>query len=248
MSKNLIMADVHSNLVALRAVLNDAGPTDDTTLYCLGDVVGYGPAPNECLELLRDQDARILAGNHDAAACGRMDTRYFNQFARRAVDWTAEELTETNRQRLRELPETIRTGTAAFYHGSPLEPLTEYVTTDRQAATALDAADANRLAVGHTHQPILYREHGETLKGEPIAGGESYYGLGSDDRIVLNPGSVGQPRDGDPRAAYVTVDGDLSGTVDLHWHRVEYDVASAQEEIRAAGLPEPLAERLTRGR
>lgn len=248
MNKNLIMADVHSNLTALEAVLQDAGPDDGTSIYCLGDVVGYGAHPNECLARLQEHGAQLLAGNHDAAACGTMDTSYFNPYARKAADWTNRKLTEYNKDRLRNLPDQIRAGDFEFYHGSPLEPLTEYITTERQAASALDTVDVNRLGVGHTHQPVLYRKEKGTYCGRKITGEDEFFGIDSSERIVLNPGSVGQPRDGDPRASYVTVEGDLTGTVNLRWHRVDYDVGAAQDAIRSAGLPEPLAERLKQGR
>jgi diadenosine tetraphosphatase ApaH/serine/threonine PP2A family protein phosphatase len=241
------MADVHSNLPALESVLAEVDSSDDIPIVCLGDVVGYGADPNDCLDVLRDLNATIVAGNHDAAACGQMDTTYFNRFARRAAEWTEEKLTEDNRQFLRDLPDTTKDKYFQYFHGSPDSPLTEYITSPRQARHAIDTIEGQKLAVGHTHQPAVYRSDGLEFSGKRIRGTSFINGITSSEKLVINPGSVGQPRDGDPRAAYVELKTHGNGKIDLTWNRVEYDVNEAQRRIRNADLPHALADRLSRG-
>jgi diadenosine tetraphosphatase ApaH/serine/threonine PP2A family protein phosphatase len=247
MSDKVIIADVHSNLTALEKVLERIRDPDETDLYCLGDVVGYGPEPNACVELLRSRDAHILAGNHDAAACGRLSAEYFNHFARRAVEWTAEQLNDDNRQYLSERPDQIEDAPFDFYHGSPLEPLTEYITGTHQAERAVQEARQPMVGVGHTHQPALFRGNQGRLRAVSTQGNQRVSEISTDEQLVFNPGSVGQPRDGDPRASFVVVEEPSPGTINLLWKRVEYDIATVQEKIRKAGLPEKLATRLPRG-
>lgn len=247
MLDKVIMADVHSNLTALKTVLEQVDPTDGTEFYCLGDVVGYGPEPNACINRLRSLDAHVLAGNHDAAACGRLTTQYFNPFARQAVEWTTRELTAENRRYLENRPDRIQTSPFAFYHGSPLEPLTEYITGTHQAEQAVRKAPEPIVAVGHTHQPILFRRSDGRFQPREVSGNHREQGVPTDEPLVLNPGSVGQPRDGDPRAGYVRIE-ETPESLNIHWKRVNYDVESVQEKIRRHELPEKLASRLAQGR
>jgi diadenosine tetraphosphatase ApaH/serine/threonine PP2A family protein phosphatase len=242
------MADVHSNIMALNTVLDGVDLDSVDSVICLGDVVGYGARPNECIDRLRNLDARVIAGNHDAAACGKMSTDYFNQHARRSAEWTGQQLTSSNREYLKQLPETLSDDQFEYYHGSPDGPLTEYVRSDRIAAGALEAIKAPKLAVGHTHQPVIYRFRQGTMQGKPIRGNQTINGITSDEQLVINPGSIGQPRDGDPRAAYLLVEKHGNGRMDLTWNRVEYNIATTQERIRTAGLPSFLASRLERGK
>lgn len=239
----LLVADVHGNYSALTAVLADAGDVD--AIWNLGDTVGYGPYPNECVELLRARGATpFLAGNHDLAA---LDERYlagFNPVAAAAARWTAQTLAKETRAFLASLEPAATIGDIALAHGSPRQPVWEYILSE-------DAADANlRLMtsqicfVGHTHVPMLATrsERGGTSIAVPQDRDEIDLTRGP---IIFNPGSVGQPRDGDPRASYAIFESDQRRVT---LHRADYDIGATQRAIIAAGLPERLASRLTVGR
>jgi predicted phosphodiesterase len=236
-----VVSDVHSNLAALEAVLAaiDAAPPDE--LWCLGDVVGYGPRPNECCEIVRERADICLGGNHDLAVRGTIDLEEFSGDAAVAARWTQGVLTEEPRAFLDELvPEGTRFD-VALYHGSARDPIWEYVLSDEAAAATLACSPFPLVLVGHSHVAlqVVWRE--DALTGGLAPGGTTVETRG---RVLLNPGSVGQPRDGDPRAAYLELD---LGVHTATFHRVEYDVERTQGEMRAAGLPETLAARLTRG-
>lgn len=248
MKQKLIMADIHSNIAALRSVFDDVELDKSTEIICLGDLVGYGPAPNKCVKFLRELEADVIAGNHDAASCGLVNSSYFNRFARKAVDWTRDQLNGKNLRYLKNLPKHESDEYFEYYHGSPLEPLTEYITTNQQAQDALESIDRAKLAVGHTHQPMLYRVGTGLGRIERISGEKTLHEISTDEQLVINPGSVGQPRDGNPRAAYVMVKINKNQRLNIEWKRVSYDIESVQKDIRSAGLPEALASRLPRGK
>ena len=240
-----IVTDIHANLAAFEAVLRHAeGAGRLDALWCLGDTVGYGPHPNECLALLRRYECRAVAGNHDLAACGRMGTEEFNEAAAEAARWTAEQLTDASRSYLRGLPLVVCEGDFTLVHGSLRWPEWEYLLSGEQAQAHLELQRTPYGLVGHSHLPFVCRAQ----KGGPPtlvrAGDGERVELGKE-RLILNPGGVGQPRDGDPRAAYALYESD-AGLVTFC--RVEYDVAATQRAMEAARLPRWLSERLSHGR
>jgi diadenosine tetraphosphatase ApaH/serine/threonine PP2A family protein phosphatase len=239
----LIIGDIHSNLEAFRAVLDDAVRHEGfDRVWCLGDVVGYGPDPVACIALLRRHDHLCVVGNHDRAAIGQLDTRDFNSHAAAACRWTTTHLRAEDVAYLSRLPETLTEGNVTLVHGSLRRPIWEYLLSEEAARATFELLDTACCFVGHTHVPCLYRLIGEEPRLESLREGEPFE-LGVE-RLIVNPGAVGQPRDGDPRAAYVIYD-DASRT--LLFRRVEYDVAATQEKMRRVGLPSRLTERLAVG-
>jgi len=239
----LIISDIHANYTAFKTVLDHAKGQWDY-VWCLGDVVGYGPDPNECVNQLKELPHLCLAGNHDWAALERLDIRTFNPDARRAVDWTRETLTEENTRWLKALPTTFVIGNYTLVHASPREPIWEYILEPLVAALNFPHFETPYCMVGHTHQPVIYEQvndSGETELLKPVYNEQRHL---NGRRQIINPGSVGQPRDSDPRAAYALLD-----TEKLTWefYRVAYPIEKTQEQIRDAGLPEPLAARLAYG-
>jgi len=245
--RHLIISDIHANLTAFQAVLEDAGELDKDfdDVWCLGDVVGYGPDPNECCELLREFPHLCLAGNHDWAALKRLDLRTFNADARKAAAWTQEALTPENREYLESLPTTFVLGDFTLAHGSPREPVWEYILDPLIAALNFTHFETAYCLVGHTHTPITYQELNEAGDCMPIVPvyRESIY-LDNGHRQIINPGSIGQPRDQDPRAAYAILDAE-SGV--WEFRRVSYPVEDVQERMRAHDMPERLVTRLAHG-
>jgi diadenosine tetraphosphatase ApaH/serine/threonine PP2A family protein phosphatase len=235
-----VLSDIHSNLVALDAVLAAAGAVD--AIWQLGDVVGYGPDPNGVVARLIERGATGVRGNHDAAAVGGSEIEWFNPDARRAMEWTRRQIDDEARRWLAELPERRRDGEVELVHGSPRHPLWEYVTSGDIALANLAELAAPTGLHGHTHVPVAWiaREGGVDLVR---ASDRSSVALDSR-RALVNPGSVGQPRDGDARASFLILDSE-QGVVT--WHRVAYDVAAVQRAMRAAGLPGPLISRLSSG-
>ncbi len=235
-----VLSDIHANLPALDAVLDAIGEVD--RYWQLGDVVGYGPHPDEVVKRLRELGAVGVRGNHDIAALGGPEVEWFNPDARRAIEWTERQMSGATRAWLRDLPERLVDGEFTLVHGSPRDPTWEYVTTSRVARANLDAFATPYLLHGHTHIPAAWREDGGTVE---LLGPSSGSELGLDGRrLLLNPGSVGQPRDGDPRASALVIDLEEPRVT---WHRVAYPIAAVQADIRAAGLPQRLADRLSRG-
>lgn len=239
--RRLVISDIHSNLAALEAVLAAAAGQWDE-LWCLGDLVGYGPRPNECVALLREQPHASLSGNHDWAALGKLDISEFNHEARTAVLWTRDTLTTETRAYLETLPALNSLAGVTMAHGSPRYPVWEYVLDIETAAENFAYFETPLCLVGHTHVPLAVLGERDdfwmldTAVGEVLSWGEA--------RCLINPGSVGQPRDEDPRAAY--------GLLDLQagtWEfcRVDYDIAETQRQMRQEGLPEVLAARLRYG-
>lgn len=238
----LVLSDIHSNLEAFETVLDHAGAVDQ--IWCLGDVVGYGPDPNGCVELLRSRPHRCIAGNHDWATLGKLDLQDFNPDAREANLWNRKQLTPSNLAYLEELPESLVAGEFTLIHGSPRHPIWEYIMYASTAETNFQHFETRYCLVGHTHSPVIFRasEDGSRVKeiqpplDEPVVLGPQ--------RLILNPGSVGQPRDGDPRASYAILD-DEAMTVE--YHRVSYPVEKTQAKMIEHGLPARLILRLGYG-
>lgn len=239
----LLVSDIHGNLGALETVLSNAPGHD--AVWCLGDVVGYGPAPNECVARLRGLAALTLTGNHDQAVIGRLQLADFTRNARLALEWTRGVLSAENaawlkeRAPRRDMPEHDLT----LVHASPRDPTLEYILDAQTAAENLPYFDTGVCLFGHTHRPIAYRlgVDDRVLRTELLPEVRPY---ALQPRLLLNPGSVGQPRDGDPRAAYALLD--LTARSITHY-RTTYDIGATQRAIRDAGLPEALAGRLERG-
>ncbi len=242
--RTLIVADVHSNLNALQAVVADAesgGAID--AVWSLGDVVGYGPEPNRCIEILRSYPLTAIAGNHDEAASGRIDTEEFNPNAAAAAEWTIGNLTDDARDWLRTLPETAIEGDFTLVHGALTDPIWQYLLNQRDAKRHLDMQRTPYGLVGHSHMPLTFVKKGRGIDGTPLSDRDTIELQNTS--FVANPGSVGQPRDGDPRAAYAILD---TSAAKISFRRVAYDIAATQAAMMAVGLPPSLAERLSRGR
>ena len=241
----VIVADVHANLEAFEAVLHDAkqrGGID--SLWCLGDLVGYGPDPEASVDLLHSYPYEMVVGNHDLAAIGVIGIEDFNPFAAAAATWTQNTLTAVTKVWMMSLPQIlVHESGFTLTHGSLVDPVWEYLVLSDNAAEHLARQTTPYGLVGHTHIPHVFYDTRTDAMSTDIADGAE---LELDDlRFVANPGSVGQPRDGDPRAAYAIVDTEAAA---VSFHRVAYDIETTQEKMRSAGLPLFLAERLTRGR
>ena len=238
-----IVSDIHSNWEALQSVLTKIDELGIERLYCLGDIVGYGADPNRCVEALFERAAVLIRGNHDKAAAGLMEVDYFNELARQAVFWTRSALSGENMRRVRELESGPRPeGPLLLCHGSPQDE-DEYIFQLGVARAAFrtmgERFPQQRVCLfGHTHQPVVIEESGEAFYPEETVR------LEPDRSYLINPGSVGQPRDGDPLASFGVFDEDGPS---FTLHRVEYPVEEAQRRILEAGLPAMLARRLASG-
>ncbi len=283
-----VLSDIHGNLVALDAVLRDIdhfsieqrAPID--ALWCLGDIVGYGPEPRECVQRVRELCQFCVAGNHDWAAIGKLDLDEFIGVAANSAEWTSAQLSPQDRIYLRGLPEVAGSGDFTLAHGSPLNPIWEYLTSPLAATPNFAAFETAFCLVGHTHVPtifllpddarplpappeILVSEMGRTgftpgdsdlmpfpnIEAIPMGSGlcehispaPGLWLVPEHRRAIVNPGSVGQPRDGDPRASYLIFDSDLG----FEFRRVEYDVAATQRKMSEQGLSARMAARLEKG-
>lgn len=239
-----VISDIHANIEALEAVLTDAARRSPDVYLCLGDVVGYGPDPNACVERVRRLGGVVIAGNHDRGAVGQLSAASFSPLARAAIEWTAGELTEDSRAFLVALPDRFETPAFLAVHGSPRLPVEEYI-FDLPTALAVFAETEFRVCLaGHTHIPGAFvRRSDGHLKMETLRS-EAALDLAAVSRYIVNPGSVGQPRDGDPRAAYLTFDDRAPRFV---LHRVAYPVAATQTKMTQRGLPPLLSRRLASG-
>jgi predicted phosphodiesterase len=244
----LVISDIHANSVALEAVLKDAlhnpkHQVPDAT-WCLGDLVGYGPKPNECVQLVQElPNLTCLIGNHDQAALGLVSLQRFNQDARVAAAWTSEHLSAESKEYLQTLPSEHTWEAFTLTHGSPRKPAWEYILDPHTADENFDYLTTEYCLVGHSHLPLIFfRANGaEHTIIRPVLWGEA---MSLTPRMILNPGSVGQPRDLDPRAAYAVLDLDRQT-----WtaRRVSYDVESVKSEMLELGLPDRQALRLLAG-
>jgi len=262
-----ILSDIHANLAAFRAVLDSLEAVD--RIWCLGDVVGYGPDPNECIELLRSQPHIAVAGNHDWAVIGEISLSEFNSDARHVCEWTREQLTPENQMYLTQLPTTIVQGNFTLVHGSPREPVWEYLLYPRAAQQNFAYFQTDYCLVGHTHVPTVFqgpllaervdgsatRPFHQILNGlrqnrsveqdlpEALIRPDAPLHLGVR-RLIINPGSVGQPRDGNPYASYAIYDTETNA---IEYHRVSYPVEETQARMEAVGLAPRLISRLSLG-
>ena len=240
-----IISDIHSNLAAFQAVLQDIDEKGGVDrIWCLGDIVGYGPDPKECIELLREHDHICVPGNHDWGAIGKIDLAEFNPEAAAACRWTGEQLGPDEIDYLANLPLTITEGDFTLAHGSPREPIWEYLVSTYSAKLSFEHFDTRYCLVGHSHVPVVFEYVAETgdcllhqfAPDDPLS-------LGGN-RLIINPGGVGQPRDGDPRASYAIYD---AQEVTVRYHRVPYEVATTQLRMLEYGLPSRLITRLSHG-
>ena len=236
-----VLSDVHGNRPALDSVVASLNEAEVDGVVCLGDIVGYGADPGYAIAVLRELASVIVTGNHDAAASSREHGFSFNARATEAIDWTRGVLAKPEKTYLRGLPFTAVHEGALLVHSSPRNPGTwPYVTTMRGARSAFSAFDEIVCFLGHTHEPAFFEWKDGKVTASPLPS----LTMSDGSRYIVNAGSVGQPRDGDPRASYAVVDTDERR---ITIHRVEYDTERAGRDILAAGLPAFLAERLTRG-
>jgi diadenosine tetraphosphatase ApaH/serine/threonine PP2A family protein phosphatase len=240
-----IISDIHSNLAAFQAVLNDINKTGGIErIWCLGDIVGYGPDPKECIELLRQYEHVCVAGNHDWGALEKIDLNDFNPEAAAACRWTGQQLGPDEIDYLANLPLTLHEGDFTLAHGSPREPIWEYLLSTYSARISFDYFQTKYCLVGHSHVPAVFEQLAdsedcflaELSPDAPLILGEN--------RQIINPGGVGQPRDGDPRAAYAIYDSEHGV---IQHHRVPYDIDATQQKMAEYGLPSRLITRLSYG-
>ena len=241
--KVAVISDIHANRQAFEATLEAVAASDAAELWCLGDLVGYGADPDACVALAREHAAVCLAGNHDLAVTGEIPLDEFSRGASLAAQWTRDVIDAKNLEFLAGLRPQGAEGAVGLYHASPRDPVWEYVLSTLLAELCLDRQDHRICLVGHSHVALSFGRHeGELASGEPRrAGTELDLTAGE---WLLNPGSVGQPRDGDPRAAWLMIDTDADRAT---FRRVAYPIEETQAAIRANGLPGALAARLAHG-
>jgi len=238
-----IIADVHANLTAFAAVLKDIeqrGGMDE--IWCLGDTVGYGPDPHECIALLRQQRHVCVAGNHDWGAIGKVNIADFNPDAAAACQWTTQQLSPEDIRYLENLPLTLERDDFTLVHGSPREPIWEYLTSTSIALQNFNFFQSPYCLVGHSHVPLVFRDEDGACSFNKWT---TNIGLAlGQNRLIINPGGVGQPRDGDPRASYAIYD---TENRQLRLYRVPYDIETTQHKMMEGGLPIRLVVRLKYG-
>jgi diadenosine tetraphosphatase ApaH/serine/threonine PP2A family protein phosphatase len=239
----LVISDIHANLSALRTVLDAVQHFDK--IWCLGDLVGYGPDPNSCIECLRGLPLECVAGNHDWGTVGRGNLLVFHNDARQILHWTRNKLSPENYAFLSELPTTIDRGAYLLVHGSPRDPIWEYIIDVGSAKRSFLSFGFRVAFVGHTHVPVIFEYVEDEKRVELIWPSWDVPISVQGRRLIINPGSVGQPRDGDPRASYGILD-----TEAQTWevHRLSYPVEDTQDRMREEGLPQRMIDRLILGR
>ena len=237
-----LISDIHGNLEALTVVINELEKRNVDEVLCLGDIIGYGPDPEECVDLVKRHANVILAGNHDYAAMGMLDISYFNPHARRAIEWTAGQISDETRKFLKERPLMMVYDDFTIVHATPAEPEKwNYILSLEDAADNFAHFHNQVCFIGHSHVPVIIAKD-EQGKISVRKGPEIH--LQDNEKYIINIGSVGQPRDLDPRAAFAIFD-----TESKHYEllRVAYDVQTTQQKILKIGLPYFLAERLAKG-
>jgi diadenosine tetraphosphatase ApaH/serine/threonine PP2A family protein phosphatase len=238
-----VLSDIHGNRQAFQAVLTDVQTTDAEELWCLGDLVGYGADPDACVRLAREHTDFCLLGNHDMAVRGDLPLEEFSIGAAMAAEWTRDVIEPETREYLSTLEPQDLTREVGLYHASPRDPIWEYVLSTLLAELCFDVQRHRVCLIGHSHVALSFSRHeGEAATGEPRRDG-TVLDLSAGEWL-LNPGSVGQPRDGDPRAAWMLLD---TSAWTAEYRRTRYDIGAAAAAIRAAQLPDSLAERLLYG-
>jgi diadenosine tetraphosphatase ApaH/serine/threonine PP2A family protein phosphatase len=238
-----LLSDVHGNLPAFEAVVADVDSAGVEEVWSLGDLVGYGAEPDACVALARERCDLCLAGNHDLVVTGAIDIADFSSSAAAAAQWTRDNIGAETLEFLRGLSPQLDGREIGLYHASPRDPVWEYVLSTWQADECMDLMEERVAAIGHSHVALFFQRSGEgQVEGAPAEGGLER-DL-SEGEWLLNPGGVGQPRDGDPRAAWLLLD---TGTWSAEWRRVEYPIDRAASAIEEAGLPTVLAQRLYTG-
>ena len=238
----LVISDIHANLTAFETVLDhSAGEWDK--VWFLGDLVGYGPDPNECIARLQALDPVALSGNHDWAVLGRIDIKTFNRDARRAIEWTRSAISPEGLAYLESLPPKIPGEQFTLAHASPRHPVWEYILDQATAAVNFTYFESPYCLVGHTHTPVIYEQVENLRVAVHSPRYDQSVGLNGA-RLIINPGSVGQPRDSDPRASYALLN---TETLGWEYRRVPYDVEAVQARMRDLRLPERLITRLSFG-
>lgn len=240
-----VISDIHANLPALKTVLGAIDEAGIEEVWCLGDAVGYGANPVECLNILAERCSLFLVGNHDLAALGEIDISTFSPGAARAALWTRETLGAPELDLLRGLEGSSATrGEIGLFHASPRDPVWEYVIETERAEENLNAQEERIALIGHSHIALYFTRMEEMSRTTSVLAGDGTTIEMARGEWLVNPGSVGQPRDGDPRAAWLSLD---TETLKAQFHRVDYPIEEAAEAIREAGLPAHLAVRLFQG-
>ncbi len=240
----LIVSDVHSNIEAFQSAIEHASDTEGfDQIWSLGDLVGYGPDPGLCIDLLRQYEHVAIAGNHDLAAVGKLGLQKFNMHAAAAARWTTEQLTEEHVDFLAQLPIRLEVHDFTLVHGSPRDPVWEYVITAASASANFSLFDTKRCIVGHSHIPFVCAPNGESAQFFDFPVDLPVRLM--DAKLIINPGSVGQPRDGLPTASYALYDSEKQTVTH---YRVAYDIAATQQRMTEHNLPQYLIDRLSRGR
>jgi predicted phosphodiesterase len=238
----LLLSDIHANLTALEAVLDDAGSFD--AVWFLGDLVGYGPDPNKCIQRVRSlSNLTALVGNHDMATMGKIEIDTFNYEARRAIRWTQKKISSKNLDFLRGLPTDVEKDDITLAHGSPRQPVWEYIINTRTAWENFDYLSTLHAFVGHSHLPTVFQTGSDDSRVNLIIPEENQT-IELKDRMIINPGSVGQPRDRNPKSAYALFDSEQKT---IEFRRVEYDIAAVQKRMEKADLPRRHIDRLSAG-
>lgn len=237
--KYAIISDVHANLEALQIALKYIHSKKISQIICLGDIVGYGPRPNECMELIKKHAQICLMGNHDHAVLGLTDIYYFNQYAKEALLWTRRQLLQYNKAYLENLPFSAKLNNLLFVHSTPIEPQEwHYIFSEQEARSNLDIVQEPLVFIGHSHIPVIFSYNNGAFYTEKVA-----LNL-QEDRYIVNVGSIGQPRDGDPRACFILYDEE---TASIEFVRLEYPVKETYRQIIDSKLPPFLAMRLLAG-
>jgi diadenosine tetraphosphatase ApaH/serine/threonine PP2A family protein phosphatase len=241
-----VISDIHANLPALEAVLAAIDGADLDEIWCLGDVVGYGAQPDQCAEIVKDRCDICLVGNHDLAVLGELDVGAFSAAAAAAVTWTRENAAEATVDFLRELRPSGERAEVGLFHASPRDPVWEYVLSIEQARDCLELQPRRITLIGHSHVALFFAGPDSGADGDVrgVQAGDDATVDCEQGRWLINPGSVGQPRDGDPRAAWLELDTDEETA---RYHRVEYEIELAATPIAESGLPKHLADRLYLG-
>jgi predicted phosphodiesterase len=241
-----ILSDIHANLAALKAVLAALDAQQVGQILCCGDITGYGPYPAQCIHLLQAVNACIVQGNHDAAVANRLDPNSFSAAGQSAIEWTATTVSDKERNWLAELPLIVRTDHYVLFHGSLCDPLWEYIITPLTAYAVFKKLEGDVAFFGHSHLSGAFIFRKEQAKVSYQSGGEQRLKLEENTQYLINPGSVGQPRDNDPRAAFAIAEL-TSNEKWVQFHRINYDIEQTRRAIIAAHLPQSNADRLLHG-